>query len=323
MGVIPGLGGHFALAMAIPFVYTMSPAAGIAFLLAAHAAVSQGGGLTAILFSTPGTGQNVATILDGAPMTKNGQAGQAIGAALTSCFLGAAFGALVLVALLPILQQVVLLFGPAEIFMLAFLALAFVATLAREDLVRSLIAALLGMLLAFVGIDNTTNQQRFTFDILSLWDGIALVPMILGLFALSEMISLWYKGGTLADMPPSKMSYKKMQKDIFIGAKEPFKRILLVIRCSAIGTAMGLLPGLGSAAASFVAYGHAKQTSKSPETFGKGNIEGVIAPESANDSVEGGALASTIAFGIPGSSSMAILLGGIIHFRCRDRTQNA
>jgi putative tricarboxylic transport membrane protein len=311
LGIIPGLSGHFAMAMVIPFIYTMEPAAGIAFLLAAHATVAQGGGLTAILFNTPGTGQNAATLLDGPPMVQQGLGGRAVGAALTACFLGASFGAIALAFMLPVLQSIVLFFGPPEIFMLAFLALTFVAILAKEDLVRSLIAAFLGLLLSFVGLDNVTNQERFTFGSLSLWDGIALVPLILGLFAVSEMIYLWIQGGSLSKEGPSELTGRNMQKQIFQGVGDTFKRWWLVIRCSTIGTIMGLIPGLGSAPAAFVAYGHAKQTSKSPETFGKGNIEGVIGPESANDAVEGGALASTIAFGIPGSSSMAILLGGL------------
>ena len=311
IGVIPGLSGHFAMAMVIPFLYSMEPAAGIAFLLGAHSTVAQGGGLTAILFSTPGTGQNAATLLDGPPMRNMGLGGMAAGAALTACFLGATFGAVVLALLLPVLQQVVLFFGPPEIFVLAFLALTFVAVLGKEDLTRSLIAALTGLLLAMIGLDNVTNQERFTFGLLELRDGLELVPVILGLFAVAEMFELWVKGGSLAGAQTSPLSAKETQTQIFRGVIEAFRRWWLVMRCSAIGAAMGLIPGLGSAPASFVAYGHAKQSSNSKETFGKGNIEGVIGSESANDAVEGGALASTIAFGVPGSSSMAILLGAL------------
>lgn len=312
IGVIPGLSGHFAMAMLIPFIYTMEPSMGIAFLLGAHATVAQGGGLTAILFSVPGTGQNAATLLDGPPMTEKGLAGQAVGAAMVSCSLGAAFGALVLALMLPVLREVVLLFGPAEFFMLALMALTFIAVLGKSDITRGLIAAFLGLLLSLVGVDNVTGQARFTFGSLSLWDGLSLVPVLLGIFAISEMVDLWLKGGSLARGSTSNMSAGQMQKQIFIGMVETFKRWWLVLRCSAIGTLVGLIPGLGSAPASFLAYAHAKQTSKDPDSFGTGNIEGVIGAESANDAVEGGALASTVAFGIPGSSSMAILLGGLM-----------
>jgi putative tricarboxylic transport membrane protein len=244
-------------------------------------------------------------------MRNNGQGGIAVGAAMASCFLGAAFGALVLAMLLPALREVVLFFGPPEIFVLAFLALTFVAVLGEGEFSKSIIAASIGLLLAMIGLDNVTNQERFTLGLIELRDGLDLVPVILGLFAVAEMFELWSKGGSLVGENKNMLSARETQKQIFQGIGEAFKHWWLVLRCSAIGTAMGLIPGLGSAPASFVAYGHAKQTSKSKETFGKGNIEGVIGPESANDAVEGGALASTVAFGIPGSSSMAILLAGL------------
>lgn len=311
IGVIPGLSGHFAMAMAVTFLYDMEPGAGIAFILGAHATVAQGGGLTAILFSTPGTGQNAATLLDGPPLRDKGQAGLAVGAAMAACFLGATFGALALAALIPVLRSVVLFFGPPEVFVLAFLALTFVAVLGKEDMTRSLIAAALGLLLAMIGVDNVTNTHRFTFGSENLADGLSLVPVILGLFAVAEMIELFARGGALAKYTPTALSAKDTQKQIFQGIGLAFKKWWLVLRCSAIGTTMGLIPGLGSAPAAFVAYGHAKQSSKNKEEFGNGAIEGVIAPEASNDAVEGGALASTIAFGIPGSSSMAILLSGL------------
>lgn len=311
IGVIPGLSGHFAMAMAVTFLYSMEPGAGIAFLLGAHATVAQGGGLTAILFSTPGTGQNAATLLDGPAMRDKGQAGVAVGAAMASCFLGATFGAVVLGLLIPVLRQVVLFFGPPEVFVLAFLALTFVAVLGKEDMTRSLIAALLGLLMAMIGVDNVTNTHRFTMGSDNLADGLSLVPVILGLFAIAEMIDLFRRGGSLAKDAPEALSASDTQRQIFQGIGLAFKNWWLVMRCSAIGTIMGLIPGLGSAPAAFVAYGHAKQSSKNKNEFGKGSVLGVIAPEASNDAVEGGALASTIAFGIPGSSSMAILLSGL------------
>ena len=312
IGIIPGLSGHFAMAMLVPFVFRMEPAVGITFILAAHATVAQGGGMTAILFATPGTGQNAATLLDGPKMTEKGEAGRAVGAAMTACFIGAFFGVFVLTLLLPVLRKVVLLFGPPEFFMLAILALTFIAVLGGSGSVnKGLIGGALGLMFAFVGMDSVTGAKRFTFGLLELWDGLSMVPVLLGIFAVSEMIDLWIKGGSLARKAAGGAS-ESMQKQIFAGVMDTLRRWWLVIRCSAIGTTMGLIPGLGSAPASFVAYGHAKQTSKHPEEFGHGAIEGVIAPESANDAVEGGALASTLAFGIPGSSSMAILISALL-----------
>jgi len=312
IGIIPGLSGHFAMAMLIPFIFRMDPAVGVTFILAAHATVAQGGGMTAILFATPGTGQNAATLLDGPKMTERGEAGRAVGAAMTACFIGAFFGVFVLTVLLPILRKVVLLFGPPEFFMLAVLALTFIAVLgASGNINKGLIAGGLGLLFAFVGMDSVTGSKRFTFGLLQLWDGLSMVPVLLGIFAVSEMIDLWIEGGSLA-RKASGQAASSMQKAIFSGVRETLHRWWLVVRCSAIGTTMGLIPGLGSAPASFVAYAHAKQTSKTPEKFGTGTVEGVIAPESANDAVEGGALASTLAFGIPGSSSMAILISALL-----------
>lgn len=310
IGIIPGLSGHFAMAMTIPFLYSMEPATGIAFMLGVHSTVAQGGGLTAILFSIPGTGMNAATLLDGPAMRDKGLGAVAVGAAMSSCFIGALFGAVILALLLPVLQQVVLLFGPSEIFVLVLLALVFVAVLGKEDVGRSLIAALLGLLLAMVGLDNVTNQERFTFGLLHLQDGLQLVPVILGLFAVSEMFEFWIRGGPLIGAESPRLSGWETQKGLFRGLRETLRHWGLVMRCGAIGTTMGIIPGLGSAAASFVAYGHAKQSSRNKESFGKGNVEGVIGPESSITAIEGGALATTIAFGVPGSSSMAILLGG-------------
>lgn len=313
IGIIPGLGGHFAMAMLIPFVFRMSPATGIAFVLAAHASVAQGGGITAILFSTPGTGQNAATIFDGPPMTEKGEGGRAVGAAMTACFLGALFGVFVLTLLLPVLRQVVLVFGPPEFFMLAVLALTFIAVLSDKgiNINKGLIAGFLGILFSFVGMCNVTGVRRFTFGQLELWGGLPIVPVMLGFFAVAEMIHLWVEGKSLASKASS-LNFAGLQKQIFQGVLDTLRRWRLVIRCSAIGTTIGLIPGLGSASAAFLAYAHAKQSSKNPDEFGKGAIEGVIGPESANDAVEGGALAATVAFGIPGSSSMAILLAILV-----------
>jgi TctA family transporter len=313
IGIIPGIGGHFAMAMAIPFIFRMSPATGIAFILGAHASVAQGGGLTAILFGIPGTGQNAATVLDGPPMTAKGEAGRAVGAAMTACFMGAAFGVFVLALLLPVLRQVVLAFGPPEFFMLALLALTFIAVLSGKGISvnRGLIAGTLGLLFSFVGMCNVTGIRRFTFGSMELWSGLPMVAVMLGLFAVAEMLHLWIEGGSLA-RKATEMKARAMQQQIFQGVFDTLRNWWLVIRCSAIGTTIGLIPGLGSSSAAFLAYAHAKQTSKNPEEFGKGAVEGVIGPESANDAVEGGALACTVAFGLPGSSSMAILLTALL-----------
>lgn len=311
VGVVPGISGHFAMAMVVGLLYGMEPAAGIVFLMAAHATVTQGGGLTAILFSIPGTGQNAATLLDGPRMRDKGEAGVAVGAAMTACFFGATFGAITLALLVPILREVVLVFGPSEIFLVCVLGLIFVAVLGGRDLRRATIAGLLGLFLALIGTENASYDPRFTFGIDALADGISLVPLVLGLFAVAEMMQLWERGGRLLPDDIQAPNLRTRQSQLLRGAALSIRHWWLVARCSTIGTVMGLIPGLGSAPASFVAYGHARQFSDRKDEFGSGCVEGVIAPEAANDAVEGGALASTVAFGVPGSSSMAILLTGI------------
>lgn len=311
VGIVPGLSGLFAMAMAVSFLYGMEAATGIVFLLAAHATVAQGGGLTAILFSIPGTGQNAATLLDGPPMRDRGEAGIAVGAAMTACFFGATFGAVALALLIPVLRELVLSFGPSEIFLISLLGLIFVAVLGGRDLRRALVAGLFGLLLSMVGVENASYQPRFTFGVSPLSDGLSLVPVVLGLFAVAEMMQLWTRGGRLLPAGVTAPDLRSRQAQLFKGAALAVRHWWLVLRCSAIGTVMGLIPGLGSAPASFVAYGHARQYSPTRDSYGKGNVEGVIAPEAANDAVEGGALASTVTFGVPGSSSMAILLSGL------------
>ena len=315
VGIIPGLSGHFAMAMLVPFIFRMEPVHGLAFILGSHSAVAMGGGLTAILFATPGTGLNAATLLDGPGLTAKGQAGRAVGAALTSGFVGSMFGIIILTCLIPVLRSVVLVFGPPEFFMLALLALSFVAALSGRgmSMYRGLIAGVLGVLLALIGMCVRTGIPRFTFGFIELWSGLPLIPVMLGIFGVAEMLDLWSKGkgGSLASGSAA-LSFIEMQQQIFLGIKDALKRWWLILRCSSIGTVAGIIPGMGGSAGSFLAYAHAKQSEKNSEEFGTGVIEGVIAPESANHSVEGGALAATVAFGIPGSSSMAILLAAMI-----------
>lgn len=311
VGIVPGISGLFAMAMVVSLLYGMEAAPGIVFLLAAHATVAQGGGLTAVLFSIPGTGQNAATLLDGPRMRDKGEAGIAIGAAMTACFLGASFGAVALALMVPVLRELVLSFGPSEIFVICLLGLVFVAVLGGRDLRRALIAGLFGVFLSMIGTEAASFEPRFTFGSMSLIDGLSLVPVVLGLFAMTEMMQLWGRGGHLLPEGVAAPNMRSRQAQLLKGAGLALRHWWLILRCSTIGTVMGLIPGLGSAPASFVAYGHAQQTSRTGESFGTGNVEGVIAPEAANDAVEGGALASTVTFGVPGSSSMAILLSGL------------
>ena len=304
VGILPGVGGTFSLAVLIPFTFTMDPASAFALLLGAHAPSYTGGCITTILLNTPGDAPNAATLFDGFPMTKKGEAGRALGAALTASAIGGTLGGFYLIMLIPVMRPVVLSFAPPEFFMLAVLGITFIAAISGKSLLKGMIAGGIGLLLGMVGLDMSTSAERFTFGSLFLWDGIHLVPVTLGLFAVAEMMELAVKGGSITE--------KLAESDIggvLRGIKDTFKHLWLVIRCSILGNIIGLIPGIGGDTACFIAYGHAKQTEKNGHLFGTGAVEGVIAPESANNAKEGGALVPTVAFGVPGSAGMAILLG--------------
>ena len=307
LGAIPGLGGNLGLALLIPFTFGMNPYAGFALLLGMHAVVQTGGPIPAILFNAPGTGPCAATCLDGYPLAKQGKAGKAIGAALSSSAVGGVIGALGMAVLVPVMREVVLLFSPAEFFMLAVLGITFISLVSGNSMLKGLIVGALGLLMSFVGSDSQTGVLRYTFGQLSLFDGVSIVPVVVGLFAGSEAIALMIKRGSIVEGSDVKVGH-----DVWEGVLDTFRHWWLTVRCSLIGYIIGVIPGLGGEVSSWVSYGHAAQTSKDPQSFGKGNIEGVIGPEAANNSKEGGALIPTVAFGVPGSSGMAILLGAFL-----------
>lgn len=309
VGILPGVGGTVGLAVGLPLVFSANPLHGLVFLLSIHAVATNGGAVTAILLNVPGTGQNAATILDGYPLSQQGRAGLALGVAQASSSIGGIFGAIVLLAALPLMRMVVLKFGPPEFFMLAMAGVCFVSVIGGEDRLKGLFAGGLGLLISLVGFVPTTGVYRYTFGLLYLRDGVQLIPVIVGLFAIAEMLVMAQKGEAIASI-----DHKVGGKDVFEGIKETFKRWKLVLQCSAIGTVIGALPGIGGITASFLAYGYAAQTSKEKDKFGKGAIDGVIGPESANNAKEGGALIPTLGFGIPGSAGMAILMGAMMMF---------
>lgn len=312
VGIVPGIGGIFALAILMPVVFNMALMPGVIFLVSILSVVSNAGAVTAILIGVPGTPTNAATILDGFPMTKNGQAGRALGAGLTASAMGGVMGALVLLAILPVMRPLILAFGAPEMFMMAVLGISFVAVLSRGSLAQGVIAAVLGILLATVGYDPITGITRYTFGSLYLYNGIGLIPATLGLFALPELVGM-YAGsdnkaaaGLVAEPSTSKAS------GVLLGVRDAFRHWFLVVRSGMIGAFIGIIPGLGGDTATFLAYGHSQQTSKRSQDFGKGVVEGVIAPQAADNAKEGGSLVPTLGFGIPGSASMAILYAAFV-----------
>ncbi len=215
-----------------------------------------------------------------------------------------------LAAMLPFLRPVVLAFSPAEFFLLALFGITFIAMLSGKSLIKGLSVGLLGLLVSLVGLDPFTGAQRFTFDQLFLWDGVSVIAAVLGFFAVPEMIALGVKGGAIAKTNGKPARYDISQ--VIQGILDVFRHPWLTLRTSILGSAIGAIPGLGGDAASWLCYGHAVQTCKNPENFGKGDVRGIIAPETANNSKEGGSLLPTLFFGVPGSSGMAILIGAFV-----------
>ncbi len=306
VGILPGLGGPTTLAIMLPFIFKMKAVEAFAFLLGMSAVTATTGDITSILFGVPGEPTTASTIVDGHPMAKKGEAGRALGAALMSSLVGAVFGAFCLAAAVPVVRPLVLTFGSPEFFMIALLGVGFVASLSGGNLLKGLIAGGLGFCLAMIGLDPISGIQRYTFGQLFLWDGIGLVPVTVGLFAIPEVIDLAVQGGSISKEQTSKLG------GVMQGVKDTFDHWWLVIRCSAIGAYIGVIPGMGGAVSQWVAYAHAVQSSKDKERFGKGAVEGVLGPGAANNSTLGGSLIPTIAFGVPGSVSTAILLGAFI-----------
>ena len=313
VGLLPGLGGGTTLALMLPFVYRMDPVQAFAFLLGMHSVVATTGDITSILFGIPGEGTTAATIVDGHPMAKKGESGRALGAVLMSSLIGAVIGAAALALAIPIVRPLVLAFGSPELFMLSVLGIAFIASLSargRRAMLRGFLAGSLGLLLAAVGTDPQAGHLRYTFGSLYLWQGLDLVPVLVGFFAIPEIIDLAVRGTAIAGGAP-----QGPLGGVLEGVKDTFRHFWLTIRCSIIGTYIGIIPGLGGGVAQWIAYAHAVQSARTPEErkgFGKGDIRGVLGPGAANNSKEGGALIPTVAFGVPGSSAMAILLGAFL-----------
>ncbi len=308
-GIIPGLSGLVALTLLLPLIYGMNPTSALVLLLSAHSVVTTGGSISAVLLGIPGTEPNAATIIDGFPMTQQGKGGRALGAALMSSMLGGIFGAIVLALLIPVLLNVALAFKSPELFLAIVLGLLCIVVLSRGSLIKGLFAGIFGLILAAVGFQARTAMLRLTFDWLYLYDGIKLIPLGLGVFAIPVIIDLAAKGTTIAEIGEST---KVKGAEVIEGVKDVFRHFWLFLRSSVIGAWMGILPGVGGTVATFIAYGQARETSKNRDQFGKGAIEGVIAPEAANNAKEGGALLPTLVLGLPGSGAMAILLGAFI-----------
>jgi TctA family transporter len=300
----PGIGGLLLLSLLMPYAMTLDPFAFIALIFGAATVGNTANTFTSVLIGVPGGSGSQATILDGYPMAKKGEANRALGAAFFGSLVGAFIGAIAFIISLPFFKPLVLSLGSPEFLMMCLLGLSAVAILGGKQPVRGLISATVGMAIALVGTDARTGIERFTFGISYLWDGVSLIIIAMGMFAVPEMVDIFRRKTSIAEMEPLKGGQLE-------GVKDVFRHWWLVVRSSIVGVWVGVLPGLGSSVADWFAYAHAMQTEKNTENFGKGDVRGVIAPESSNNAKEGGDLIPTLLFGIPGGSSMAIILIGM------------
>jgi putative tricarboxylic transport membrane protein len=305
-GAVPGLSGLSGMAILLPFTFGMDPISAFSFLLGMYAVTTTSDSIPAILIGVPGTAAAQATVLDGFPMAKRGEAARAFGAAFTCSAIGGVLGAVVMGLSIPIVQPIVLSFAKPEFFMLGLLGLTMVGSLSGRSILKGLTVAGLGLLLSQIGYAEQIAMPRYWLGFTYLLDGLPLVPVVLGLFALPEVVSMAVSNKPISDMPRQETS------GLWTGVRDAFEHRWLLLRSSVIGIYIGMLPALGSTIADWVAYGHAVQSAKDKSQFGKGDVRGVIAPEAANNSCKGGELVPTVAFGIPGSAPMAILLGAFL-----------
>lgn len=305
VGALPGLSSPMAVALLIPFTLTLDAVPAIAMLAALYCAGTFGGSITAILINAPGAPPAVATAFDGYPMAKRGEAGRALGMATVASVTGGVFSLIVFLLATPLLAQVALKFRPQEYFALTLFALSMLASISGRSSIRNLIAGAIGILLGTVGVHLVSGVERFTFGIAELTDGIHFVPVLIGLFAMSEL---------LAQSSAANVAYERITSVVIkLPSKADFLKVRwTLLRSSCIGTFIGILPAEGSTVAAIIGYNEAKRFSKDKAEFGKGAIEGIAGPEAANNAATGGAMVPTLALGIPGSATTAVILAALI-----------
>ncbi len=306
IGIFPGLGGIAGLSLLLPFLYGMDEVSALATLIGLVAVIPTSATFTSVLMGIPGSSSSQATVLDGFALAKKGQASRALGAAFSSSLLGGLFGVIILTFFVQIARPMILLFGSAELFMLAIFGLSMVGSLSGKSLVKGVVACGFGILVGSIGAAPATGEFRMTFGINYLYDGLPLAVIALSIFAFPEISELFRKETAIAE------ETDMGKAGMLTGVKDLIKNKWLALRCAGIGTIVGAIPGMGGSVVDWIAYGHVVQTTKDKSQFGKGDIRGVIAPESANNAKEGGALMPTLLFGIPGSGSMAVFLGGMV-----------
>lgn len=309
LSVVPGVGGLMGIALLLPFTFAMGVNEAMVFLLGALAVMSTADTIPAVLFGVPGTPTSMVTVLDGHPMAKRGEAGRALGAAFTSSVLGGSIGALILLVFIPVVMPLLMGTKSPELLGLCILGLAMVAALSGGSMIKGLGAAALGIMLAFIGDEPTTGVPRWTFDALYLSDGLNILIIALGIYALPEVADLAIQGKSIAADNTRKGG---VMDGAVRGMRDTFKHWALVLRSSTISSVLGALPAVGPTIIPWLVYSLTTATTRGPSNFGKGDVRGVIASESSNNATVGGALLPTVAVGVPGSAPMALFLGGML-----------
>lgn len=304
VGILPGLGGIVGFSILLPFLHGMEVGSALALLIGMVAVVPTSDTMTSVLLGIPGSASSQATVLDGFPLARRGEAARALSAAYLSSLLGGLFGAAVLTFFVLSARQASYLLGAPELFMLGIMGTAMVGMLSGRVMLKGIIAGAFGFALGTVGDAPATGEWRMTFGSYYLYDGIHLVLVGLAMFALPEIVDLLARGRAISDRALLGQGWRT-------GLRDTWMYRWLVLRCAGLGCVVGTLPGLGGAVVDWTAYGHAVQSAKNREEFGQGDIRGVIAPEAANNAKEGGALIPTLLFGVPASGAMAVFLGGL------------
>jgi len=307
VGAIPGFSAAMATGILLPFTYAMSPRIAMIFLISIYISAIYGGSITAILLNTPGAPESSATAFDGYEMTQQGKGCEALGISFISSAIGGLISYVVMFFIMKPLAVFALKFGPLELFLVAMMGVSVLATLAIESPSKTFLAGFFGLLLGSIGI-VPSGEWRATFGSLYLAEGIQIVPAIIGFFAMSEIFSMVERETVIK----SGINVERSVKRIFAGMKEALRSYVTIIKSAVYGIVIGAIPAAGATVAAFVSYGEAKRSSKHPEKFGKGYAEGIVAAESANNASTGGALITTLALGVPGSSTCAVLLGALL-----------
>ena len=306
IGILPGLGPPIAIALALPFTFYMDPVPSMVLLLGIYSAAIYGGSISAIAVGIPGTGAAIATVQDGHKMFKAGRGGEALGFSLTGSIIGGLFSAVCLALLTPLLADLAVKFGPREYLAISVFGLVVVVRVAGKSLAKGLLMGALGLFLTTWGLDELNGTERYTFGSYYLYEGLPLVPFLVGLFAMSEVLIGAERAAQKIKFSAESLTVKLPGLKILGRMKD------VILRSSIIGTVIGIIPGEGAAVGAFFAYSEAKRRSKNPEKYGTGIPEGIVAPETANNATVGGALVPTLTLGVPGSPAAAVLLGALL-----------